>query len=221
MAVTNPHHEVLRSTCRFRAALRSRLMTLSQVTHCFSRWRGPSTRKLVQAWQRCDVQYSSCIGGGGVTYGVGNGSCGQHPIRHQASVRPTALQASGTGTGTGTAKRHCEGHAPSTRPACAVRSSPGCAVERGGGRPGAYNGTTWNNDNTTPESNSGPPEGTPRLHTHTCSTGGPRVPLRVHVVPRKFLPTTMTSCTPRAATVGSRRWQELGGEASGERETRP
>jgi hypothetical protein len=120
----------------------------------------------VQAWQRCDVQYSSCIGGGGVTYGVGNGRCGQHPIRHQASVRPTALQASGTGTGTGTAKRHCEGHAPSTRPACAVRSSPGCAVERGGGgqaRTTARHGTT-----TTPRPS--PTRGRLRArqdHTHT------------------------------------------------------
>ena len=219
MAVTNPHHEVLRSTCRFRAALRSRLMTLSQVTHCFSRWRGPSTRKLVQAWQRCDVQYSSCIGGGGVTE-LGTAAaasiqsdtkpaCAQWHCRRQEQ-EPEQEQPNDTARGT---------HQVHDPPALFEVVQD--ALWRGGGRPGAYNGTTWNNDNTTPESNSGPPEGTPRLHTHTCSTGGPRVPLRVHVVPRKFLPTTMTSCTPRAATVGSRRWQELGGEASGERETRP
>ena len=49
-------------TFRFSAAFTSRLMTLSQVTHCFSRCWGPSTRKFLQVWHRWDVQNSSCQG---------------------------------------------------------------------------------------------------------------------------------------------------------------
>jgi hypothetical protein len=175
----------------------------------------------VQAWQRCDVQYSSCIGGGGVTE-LGTAAaasiqsdtkpaCAQWHCRRQEQ-EPEQEQPNDTARGT---------HQVHDPPALFEVVQD--ALWRGGGggqaRTTARHGTT-----TTPRPS--PTRGRLRArqdhtHTHTCSTGGPRVPLRVHVVPRKFLPTTMTSCTPRAATVGSRRWQELGGEASGERETRP
>lgn len=74
-----PHAPPL--TLRFRAAFTSRLMTLLQVTHCFSRCWGPSTRKLWQALHRWDVQNSSCREGR-----VGGGESGR---TGRGSVAPT------------------------------------------------------------------------------------------------------------------------------------
>ena len=75
-------------TFRFSAAFTSRLMTLSQVTHCFSRCWGPSTRKFLQVWHRWDVQNSSCQGVVCELWGRGGGWRGCLSTCHTNTHRP-------------------------------------------------------------------------------------------------------------------------------------